>query len=159
MKSAVGQVIALIYSSNILFICYDYHMRSISSSVLANPVANFLGSSIYSESPSLSPELVAKVTSLSGLEVILGVSARPYFGRARFELILPLVMDADVAVSEAVVLVRMWAACAAPEQASKVGHPSPSRNTEGVNDGTSGGNMTWMATWQRIGEASEACDY
>ena len=98
-------------------------MRSISSSVLANPVANFLGSSIYSESPSLSPGLVAKVTSLSGLEVILGVAARPYFGRARFELILPLVMDADVAVSEAVVLVSAWSAWASPALAGKLGRP------------------------------------
>ena len=55
------------------------------------------------------------MTSLLGLTGILGVTFGPSVGRAKFESILPLPMDAGVAVSGVVVSVSAWDTWAAPE--------------------------------------------
>ena len=85
-------------------------------------VGKFPGDSTYSESPSLSPELASNVTSPSGYAINLGVADGPSVGCGRFEFILTLHMDDDVAVLEAAVLVSAWATCTAPALAGKAGH-------------------------------------
>ena len=83
---------------------------------------------------------------LSGSAGITGVATGLSVVFARFELILSLPMAAGVAVLEAAVLVRAWAAYVAPAQAGKADHPAPSMRTGGANDGVSGRNMTWWKT-------------
>ena len=56
-----------------------------SSGVLEELVGNFLGDSIYSKSLSLSTELAAEMTSLSGLVGSLAVEFGPSVGCAQFD--------------------------------------------------------------------------
>ena len=93
--------------------------------MLADLVVKFSSNLTYSEYPSLSPEVSADMTSLSGLVVILGVVVGPSLGHARFEFILPLLMAAGVTVSGVAVSVSAWSSRAAPEQSGKVGYPAP----------------------------------
>ena len=101
-------------------------------------VGDFTGDLAYYELLSLSPELASNVTSPPGLAGNLGVASGPSIGSERFEFILPLPMAASVAVSEAAVLVSALAAWAAPELASKAGHPALSVRMLGENTGASG---------------------
>ena len=87
VKSAVGRAIAFIYSSETLCICWSSRMRSLSSGVLDEFVSKFWGNLTYYESPSLSPELAADVTSPSGSAGILGVAAGPSVGCAQLGFI------------------------------------------------------------------------
>ena len=57
-----------------------------SSGVLEELVGNFLGDSRYSKSLSLSTELAAEMTSISGLAGSLGVAVGPSVDHARSEL-------------------------------------------------------------------------
>ena len=52
--------------------------------VLVELLGEFLGDLTYSESPSLSPELAANVTSLFGLAGIMFVVVGLFFGCAQF---------------------------------------------------------------------------
>ena len=52
--------------------------------MLADLVGKFSSKSTYSQLPSLSPELAAVITSLSGSAGNLGVAAVKYVGHARF---------------------------------------------------------------------------
>ena len=85
-------------------------MRSSSYGMLADLVGKILIDSKYSELPSLSPELAADLTALSGLAGILGVADIPSVGRSWFEFILHLLMAAGIMMLEAAVLVSAWAA-------------------------------------------------
>ena len=78
------------------------------------------------------------MTSLFGLTVNMGVTVGPYFGRAQFEFILPLLIAAGVAVLGEAVSVRAWAANSAPVRAGKASHPAPSVMAGGTNEGSSG---------------------
>ena len=113
-----------------------------------------MGDSIYSELMSLYTVLAVDVMSPSGLADNMGVVDGPYVGRERFELFLPLLMAAGVAVSEAEVLVSAWSTWPAPEQAGKEGHPALSVRMKGENSGLSGLNTTWWVTFQNIRSAS-----
>ena len=68
------------------------------SGMLDELVGEFPGDSIYSESPSLSTELAANVTSLSGLAANLVVAYGPSVGCANFEFLLPFLVAAGVAM-------------------------------------------------------------
>ena len=138
VKSAVGQANASVSSSQTPCIYWSSCMRFLSSDVLDKLVGKFLGDSTYSESTSLSTELSANMTSLSGLVGNLGVTAVTYAGSAWFEFVLPFLMAAGVVVLEAAVLARAWYAWAAPALAAKAGDPSLLVRTEGVNAGASG---------------------
>ena len=53
--------------------------------MLSDLMGKFLDDSVYSELPSLSPELAADMTSLSGLAGILGVAASLSVACAQFK--------------------------------------------------------------------------
>ena len=93
---------------------------------------------VYSESPSISPELVADVILLSGLEGILGVTVVPSVGCEQFEFLFLLLIAVVVAVLGVAVLVSVLAVRTAPTQYSKAGHSTPSVMMGGVNAGSSG---------------------
>ena len=87
--------------------------------MLSNLLGKNLGDSIYSELPSLSTELSANVTSLSGSAVHLGVAAVTFVGHTHFEFLFMLLMAAGMAVLEAVESVREWAMWVVPAPAGK----------------------------------------
>ena len=105
VKSAVGWAITSISSSEFSCICSSSHMWPSSFGMLAKLAGNFSGNLAYSESPSLSPELAADMTSLSELAGNVGVAAGPIVGHERFEYLLPLQVAVGMEVSEATVLV------------------------------------------------------
>ena len=113
-------------------------MQTSSLGVLAELIGEFLVNSTYYESPSLSIELAANMISLLGSAGFLGVAAGPSVGRARFEFILPLPMDAGVELLGEVVLLIAWAVWVTPVLAGKGGHHTLLMITGCVNDGTSG---------------------
>ena len=104
-----------------------------SSGLIAELVGKFLVDFTYYESPSPSQKLSTDVTSLSELAVDMVVADGTSVSCAWFEFILPLSVAAVVAVLEATVLVRVWAAWAAPALAVKAGHSVPSVITVGDN--------------------------
>ena len=108
------------------------------SGMLENLAGEFLHDSTQSESPSLSLELAADVTSLSGLEVGFGVVAGPSVGFSWFELFLLVPMATDVALLGAAASVIAWATREAPTPVGGAVLPAPSVGTGGENSGSSG---------------------
>ena len=89
------------------------------------------------------------MTSLSGLEVGLGIASVPSVGHAQFDLFLSLPMAIGVALSGVAVSVSVWDIGAVTVPVSGSVSPSPPVGIEGDNSGSS----EEKATRQRTGVA------